>query len=511
MALPKYQKEKAKAAGAADSSSKKRAVTKEPEPAKKRSKVAEKKAAENAAAEKRAAITAAIQGYSSLPEAVREVLCSSLPGCCSLAGPFHPYQEKILRMVNQVLNDIETESLSKRSKAAKSLTVVQEDLARREKAHADAEAALETAKTLVQSKEQMLSEGVAELQACATGLPKAQEELSRRDTLIGEKVMEIEIAREALAKMAEDDRSEETVRALLRELSFPVDNLQDWSKVQSEVSDRITMLRDVVSQAGKSRKELVAKLKVCQAGVDGAREKQQAREAALTEAQSDCEKRAAALKEAAGSYTMMKKILSQTTKAYRAAQDSVFRFQEGALAAFQEIAREIEQQHEVSFLMVNTHAPEEHLPLLSSQRETPRKAVVALSCGGIALRADEQACDKSNVEKMGTPVIDRSKRDAVLRRRSAILPLNSFARKSLLPRRASVVRTSSSHETKSFKSCGSDSDAEDATAESEANGMEVDKSGTQQVPVNKSEEECNTIDGLADVPTPQRNSIGSAA
>merc|ERR1712113_1310972 len=107
---------------------------------------------------------------------------------------------------------METESLSKRHKAANSLTAVREDLARREKEQADAEAALESAKNLVQSKEKLLSEGLSDLRSCEEGLPKAQEELSRRDTLIGEKVMEIEQAQEALAKMGEDDRCEEVVR-----------------------------------------------------------------------------------------------------------------------------------------------------------------------------------------------------------------------------------------------------------------------------------------------------------
>jgi len=390
-------------------------------------------------------------------------------------------------MVNQTLNDIETESLSKRQKAGSSLTAVQEDIARREKDQADAETALESAKTLVQSKEKLLSEGLSELRSCEEVLPNAKEELNRRDTLIGEKVMEIEQAQEALAKMGEDDRCEEVVRAMLRDLSFPLDRLDDWSQVQSELSDRITMLRGVVSQAGKSRKELVAKLKACQTGIDGAREKQQTSEAALKEAQSECDKYVATLKEAAGNYTQQKKITSQTAKAYRAAQDRVSHFQEGALAAFKEIARDIEQRHEVNFLVLNTPAQEETLPSSDLQLETTDQT---------------EATDKSKLELVGTPIIDRSKRDAVLRRRSAALPLQFFSRKSLIDRRASIARASLS--TKSFKSCGSDSDAGDAIMESEQSNVEVNKNCTDQ-------EDCNTIEALTDVPTPHRNSLGSGS
>jgi len=80
-----------------------------------------------------------------------------------------------------------------------------------------------------------------------------------------------------------------------------------------------------------------------------------------------------------------------------------------------------------------------------------------------------------------------------------------------MSRRASLVRMSMSHETKSFKSCGSDSDTGDATMETDLNNPEMDKNGANQVISSKTEEECNAIEGLTDVPTPHRNSVGSAA
>jgi chromosome segregation ATPase len=413
-------------------------------------------------------------------------------------------------MVNQTLNDIEMDLLSKRRKTGGSLTECQVDLARREKEQAHAETALQSAKTLVKSKETMLSEAVLELRSCEEGLPIAQEELNRRDTLIGEKVMEIEQAQEALGSMEADNPCEEAIRTMLRELSFPLDRLDDWSQVKSELSDRITMLKGVVSQAGKSRKELAAKVKASQIGVDVAREKQQTSQAALKEGQSECDKCATTLKDAVDKHSQQKKITTQIAKAYRSAQECVSHFQEGALAAFKEIARDIEQRHEVSFLVVNAPAQEETLPSSNLQLEPCEK---------------KEAIDKSKLEASGTPVIDRSKRDAVLRRRSAVLPAWGFSRKSLMSRRASLARASLSQETKSFKSCGSESDAGDVTMESEQNNDDVEKDCTDEAVVIKAsgaivleggakdmevKEECNAIEGLGEVPTPNRNSFGSA-
>jgi len=233
MVLPKYQSEKGVAAPKA--SPKKRGIPRgaatEP-PSKKRGK-ASAAASHIVAAARRAAILQAVQEGQSIPAHVRELLCSTLPGCCSLTGPFHPFQGKVLQMLSETLRKIQAEKMRKVQKGASITTKLRDELQRFEQKHASAEAAAAESSADVKKKEVALSQSGASLQSCKLALENAQTVLWHGDAAIGAAAMESEQIRSMRSRMGE--ASEDNALAMLRE--FGLDRRK--SGMESAIGDKL--------------------------------------------------------------------------------------------------------------------------------------------------------------------------------------------------------------------------------------------------------------------------------
>jgi hypothetical protein len=183
-------------------------------------------------------------------------------------------------------------------------------------------------------------------------------------------------------------------------------------------------------------------------------------------------------------------------KAWNTAQNQLEEFQTGPNAAFKSIIHEIQQHYGICISFTDQSSPvKEEASSQASELKVP-----------IELSEDKNAVPVQHVH-VGTPVIDRKQRQAILRRRSAVLPVYCFNRLSLVARRSSVgPRRRLSMETTTAedafgqtafpKNGASDSDGEDVHNQDRGS---TDKSQSGQV--------CPVASGALNVPTPLRRSF----
>jgi hypothetical protein len=473
MVLPTYQKGAAAAkvtpAAKPKASPKKRGRPAAPQAADAAAKAEPSRKRTKAATEKFTAIAAALEEAHDVPVPVRKMLCSSLVGFSSCEGEVHPFQENVLRMLSQTLQGVDSQMAQKLQDTNVSAVKTKEDLENKEKVNAEAEAALAASCAHVREAEKLLADGAADIKTGKVALAKTQAEIQIGDGLIGAKAMEIEQVLKILSHMSEDVSCEESLRGMLRDLSIPVE--QFGSQLQDGLSRHIVLLREAVSQAALARANLVAKIKSVQASMDAATQTQQTGAESLAKAQSESAVCEAAATEAGRRLKQQKTLNSQNIKALRVAHQQLTEFRQGGFAAFKSIAHEIDQQN--GTCLVGDSCVKQADPLA-----TPPQL-------------DTELAEASD---FGTPIIDRSNRQAVMRRRSAALPLQYFSRLSLLKRRSSMLanRTALQAVAGQQNNAGCDDDA----------GEDAGK------PMPKSD--GRFVERPSDVPTPSRNSTGSA-
>lgn len=444
MALPKYQKAMAAASPKAEPKKRARKPAQSPDapraassetPSKKRGKVspaAAQIAAANVAAAKRAAIAEAIEEAQCVPTSAREMLCSSLSGCLSVTGPFHPFQERILRMLDQTLKDIQVEKARKFQRAASGTVSAKEELERVEMEHENVEIAVNVSSADAKEKENALAQSVAVLQPLKLAFEHAQRELQRGDAVIGAAAMEREQLRSARAEIG--NASVESALARLQSLcsgwTLTPGKRENLTLLEGELCQRLALLDETVSTAAVARAALAASFHNVQTGLDAANEKQQACAMALARIQSEWHERVGIMKAKAQTVKQQKVLVNQKARALQIAQRSLSEFQKVPHAAFKDIIAEIEQQHGIRILDEKSTMKAEAAPKFSPESkiaaeiEQGREMALAQLLQGVI------------------PVIDRRQRQAVIRRRSAALPEYCFSRRSLMARRSSMVANS---------------------------------------------------------------------
>lgn len=446
MVLPKYQS--AKEVVAPKASPKKRGTPRgaaAEQPGKKRGKAGSAEtrvASATVAAARRASIFQALQEEQSIPAHVRELLCSALPGCCSISGPFHPFQGKVIQMLSDTLRNIHIAKKSKVQKRLGITTKLRDELQRFEKTHAAAEAAAAESSADMKKKEVALAQSVASLEPCTLALENAQSVLRHGDATIGAAAMESEQIRSLRSRMG--GASEESALAMLREfaldwtgeslewrsrldtnwigLELSPEKLDNLTLLEGELCQRLAMLTGVISKAAVARQALVADTNSSQKRLDAANVTQRECEAALAQSRTECHERVGILEANSVSLNQQKSIVARTLKTWHTALKQLMEFEQGAHTSFKHIVKEIEKRHGAPIVKDIPVAMEEDVALLAAESEL---GVDWLEGKGLA--------------ECGTPVIDRQQRRAFLRRRSALLPPSCFGRLSLMARRSSVA------------------------------------------------------------------------
>jgi len=272
-----------------------------------------------------------------------------------------------------------------------------------------------------------------------------------------------------LSQLRESGSCDETALAMLRDLSIPLEN--SGSQLQDDLSRHVAVLREDISQAAISRANHVAKIKATQASMDAASQAQQKGAESLDKAQSESAACESAATEAARRLKQQKTLSAQSIKALRVAHQQLTEFRQGGLAAFKNMAREIEQKTGTC-LAGDSCTKQMDAPATPPQLDA----------------------EMAEAAELGTPIIDRSNRQAVIRRRSAALPLQYFSRLSLLKRRSSMLANRAAFQGVAGHENNPDSD-DDA-------GKDAEESKTKGVD--------RIAERPTDVPTPSRNSTGNA-
>jgi hypothetical protein len=441
------------------------------------------------------------------------MLCSSLIGFSSPgAGEFHPFQEDVLRMLNQTLSGMEADLNRKLKQTTASAAKSKEDLEQKEKKLEEAEAAMSASTERVQAAQTKLAEGTTAMKSCKIMLAKTNQEIATGDTAIGEKVMEIEQVLKILSCMGEDGSCDEDTQAMLRDLSITTENSEPLSSV---LSVRVESLRKAVSQSGVARADHVAKVKATQAHINATNDAQQVAAEMLATSQKESSECEANVNDAARQSRQQKKLTNQAIKEMRASLKQLTEFKKGALDAFKGIVSAVEQKHGTRILEVCTDV---------KQEEVDDVVVPPEEMAEDAEMADEAEKETASPTHVGTPVIDRSQRQAFLRRRSAALPGSFFGRLSFMKRRSSILANKKTVDTEVAKKIEADDadtighDAEDAqsTKDDQADDGPTDTPAPSldttghDVEDDKSAKDDEAVSGPVDIPTPSRNSLGAA-
>merc|ERR1712139_728874 len=149
----------------------------------------------------------------------------------------------------------------------------------------------------------------------------------------------------------------------------------------------------------------------------------------------------------------------------------------GPRTAFKDIVAQIEQRNGIR-LLGETNAME--------VQKAPSDAELAVVA---ELKKDMAAY-------CGSPVIDRRQRQAVLRRRSAALPMGSFSRLSLMARRSSMVARKLSMDSKEMNAGFT------KTAPTKTRSEDSDGDGPEDAEM---EQASDAVAEALDVPTPNRS------
>lgn len=436
-----------------------------------------------AVAAKVAAIAGALKGAQGLPVGVREMLAAGLPECCSMVGPFHPFQEKILRMLNEAFMGIETQRLRELQQSTASASQTRDELDRQQKAHENATASLAATSACVNVKEAACAESDRALKSCKATFEDLQVELQRGDAVLGGVVMEAEQLRSVLAQISESGLCTESSLETLRELTPAPSDLDDMAKLEGELSQRIAALNESVSTKALARIEQSAQLKAAQASLDAAAEKHKTCADALARAQAEKHERASAVKTLTRTRKQQKVIVAQAIERFHAAQKLLLDFQRKALGPLKTIISEVEQRHGVCI-----NASSEEAAAKAEQASTIPASEPLVAEPGVVHSAPIMRHEKTSI-----PVIDRRQHQAVLRRRSAALPMGSFARLSLMARRSSLAG-------RGLLDIDADDNADDIVAHKEVSSV---RGGSVRNP-----DGSGAFDGVQSVPTPNRNVIG---
>jgi len=296
---------------------------------------------------KQAVIAQALMDAECVPEPVRKMLCSALSGCCSVTGEFHPFQERLLQMLKQTLDDIQAEETRKLQDAANSIALVEKDLGDFSDALANAEVVLASSREEFEKEQAALTESVATLQPCKAAVEQKQEALNQKDAVIGDLTMKCQDIRDVRAMSMSDALGCETTVAKLQEWSLSPEMLEDATLLDAELSLRIDTLTETLSTEGKARAALASELEDAETSLAAATSKQEACAACLAHAGTVVHEHVAACKAKRTAMKRQRSLHLKAVKALSKSQKPLKDFQSGPCVAFKDIIREIEQHHAI--------------------------------------------------------------------------------------------------------------------------------------------------------------------
>jgi hypothetical protein len=310
------------------------------------------------------------------------------------------------------------------------------------------------------------------------------------------------------------------------------------------------MLRQAVSQEAMHRAALVKKVKAAQANIDATTEQHKEESETLASVQSESSECEAVVRETERHLKKQRTLTAQSVKSFRVAHKQLVDLQKGPLATFKEIvqqsgahitvddveAKQMEpavipaqldaemtqdaEEHEGDSCFFRAVSPlnlglglkigtvyaeadlrrrcngdESKLAILEECMNDTSKLAPAKSSDQIpTLHLDDEQSNQEPSELTGTPVIDRSQPQAILRRRSAALPMKFFSRLSLMSRRQSVAARQQK--------------AEDDVEENNASNTDVGTDDADMAEKSQYAQDAETV-RPTDVPTPSRSSLGA--